>query len=551
MAASLIDPLGIHRVGVRAGLTVLEVLFAMGIILVGLVGIAAMVPFAGRQAAESYKISHGLASGSNTVAAFRGDHFILPRMERPWQLVDDEYTKGSPNVAHGGWPAFSGAWALSGPFGATNQTYYPTFDRLYDGNRAKLPSLYRYHLDKVIAGGELSGNPKAQIALAQNRALGQSFCIDPLFYSEQMSVPSFSASDTKVMRGALGNFRRSRFPFYDENYPASMNPLEFPRAGQFTTPRLLRISYRDSSLPISGGSLSGIPLKLFLDKSWVRGDAAKMTSTMESRDLVSESSEELGSAIRQFNALQGRSDYSAVIKAVESGNLISWLATVVPSDGTPIVNPLSIDPPTATSLPGMDFLPESYDVSVVVFGRRNVTELANSAFQSNSLAAIQSTGVIPSSERLARVMELSSDSGSSGTFEVVLGSYNSPNLATIPDDPASVRAKIVVGDWIMLSRYVYDNPLATNVNSTFPVRELHRWYRVVGVTGLDSFPRRVRVAGAPWDWSVHELNEMKRQSKNNASLSVPAIVDPTVIPTVATLLSDVVTVYQRTMFINK
>ena len=74
----------------RSGLTVLEVLFSMGIILVGLVGIAAMVPFAGRQASESYKIAHGLASGANTISMFQSDHFIVPRIERPWQLVDDE-----------------------------------------------------------------------------------------------------------------------------------------------------------------------------------------------------------------------------------------------------------------------------------------------------------------------------------------------------------------------------------------------------------------------------------------------------------------------------
>ena len=76
----------------RDGATVLEVLFALAIILVGLVGIAAMVPFAARQATQSYKITHALAAASNTLASFKGDLMIKPSIDRPWQLVDDFYT---------------------------------------------------------------------------------------------------------------------------------------------------------------------------------------------------------------------------------------------------------------------------------------------------------------------------------------------------------------------------------------------------------------------------------------------------------------------------
>lgn len=48
---------GIRNASIRNALTVVEVLFALGIILVGLVGIAAMIPFAARQASESYSIT--------------------------------------------------------------------------------------------------------------------------------------------------------------------------------------------------------------------------------------------------------------------------------------------------------------------------------------------------------------------------------------------------------------------------------------------------------------------------------------------------------------
>ncbi len=519
----------------RSGLTVLEVLFSMAIMLAGLMGVAMMVPFAGRQASESYKIAHGLASGSNTLSVFSSDHFILPRGDRPWQLIDDEYTKGSPNIAHGGWPAFtaSGGWALVGPYGATNKTFYPSLERLYDGTRAKVPSLYRYHLDKVLADATLGAlSAKEKLALAQNRALGQAFCIDPLFYAEQFGVP---AANVKLGRGAWGNLRRNRFPFYDESFPGSMNPLEYPRSSEFKTPRMMRSTYRDPSLPVSGSGPT------WEDMSWMRGDAAKMTSTMESRDLVFDKAED-GSVTRQFNALETGMNYNAVIKSVDSGTMISWLATVVPADGTPLVNPLSLDTTTTANIPGMEFFPESYQVSVVVFGRRNIAELATPELRANNYAGFHSIGAVPQSERLAKVTDLSVDSASSGTFEVELSAFSNGNA----DDLGNVSARLVVGDWILLSRYVYDNPLATAPASTPPIRELHKWYRIVGVTGLERFPRRVRVAGAPWDWSTHELDAIKRGGG-----VVAPYVDPNKFPTVATLLSDVVTVYQRTMTMGR
>ena len=109
----------------RDGVTVLEVLFAVGIILVGLVGIAAMVPFAARQASQSYKITHGLATASNTLASFKGDLMIKPSIDRPWVFVDDYYAKNSPNLSHAGWVfATSPSWVLQAPLGATNQSYY-------------------------------------------------------------------------------------------------------------------------------------------------------------------------------------------------------------------------------------------------------------------------------------------------------------------------------------------------------------------------------------------------------------------------------------------
>jgi hypothetical protein len=262
-----------------------------------------------------------------------------------------------------------------------------------------------------------------------------------------------------------------------------------------------------------------------------------MSATVESRDLVADKTEDNLVTTRQFVA--SGSTFDSVIKSADSNSMLSWLATVTPVDSTPIVNPLSLSLPTTTYLPPMEFFPESYDVSIVVFAKRDVREVVAETF-----ADFRSVGAVPQSERIAKVTDLSPDSASSGTFEVELDAFD--NIDPI-DDPGNVNAKIVIGDWIMLSRHVYDNPLTVNI----PIREKHRWYRVVGVTGLDTFPRRIRVAGVPWDWSIHELDAIRRLNAANPSITVPLIVNPASVPTVATILKDVVTVYQRTLSVSR
>ena len=73
----------------RYGLTVTEVLFAVGIVLVGLIGIATMVPFAARQANESYRITQAMATGTSAVEMSRSVAVARPTEERPWQIIDD------------------------------------------------------------------------------------------------------------------------------------------------------------------------------------------------------------------------------------------------------------------------------------------------------------------------------------------------------------------------------------------------------------------------------------------------------------------------------
>jgi len=75
------------RHNARGGLTVVECLFAMSIMLIGLVGIAAIVPFAGRQAADSYTIVQSLSAGENALAVFNSNAVSVPTISSPWQML--------------------------------------------------------------------------------------------------------------------------------------------------------------------------------------------------------------------------------------------------------------------------------------------------------------------------------------------------------------------------------------------------------------------------------------------------------------------------------
>jgi hypothetical protein len=286
---------------------------------------------------------------------------------------------------------------------------------------------------------------------------------------------------------------------------------------------------------------------VWLDKAWIRNDPAKLIASGDSRDINANKSEDRTATHRQFQLPDDVGNipaYTQIVKGTENPSFQSWIVTMTPAEETPIVNPLSLDTPSATFLPAMEFFPEDYDVNIIVFGRRNVRDLSGTELEQSDYPAFAANGVVPQSERLARVTHMSLESGVSGSFEVELGAYR--NTAADVDDPGNVSARVNVGDWIMLSRYVYSNPAAPDR----PIREKHRWYRIVGVTGGDAFPRRVRVAGSPWDWTIHELDHFKRTNTAPPTLMNPTTLEPTV-PTVATLLSHVVTVYERRLNVKK
>ncbi len=434
---------------VTSGLTVVEVLFAMVIVLVGLVGVAFMVPFAIRQAEDSYKITQGLAAGDNALGVFNSHSIVQPRMDAPWLFIGD------------------------------------------DGTRAVATSMSEYYASefnvRILAN---SPTTLLQYAQLQNETIGMGFCIDPMFWGAQNST------------AGLNNFTKTRFPFYNENMPTDYDPFGDATMTYITTPRLRRVSLFD---PNSDPS----------NPFWLRQPPANSLAAVSGGDLT-----QSVRAADNRNGAPLRAEYAdgagALLVSPTSGASVSWLACLTPSDSTPLIGSSMLSVATQGTL---RLLPESYDLAVVVFSKRDVRD-----FNLNATTGIGATGVVPTSERLGFLIDSSAatpDAWNAGTFDI-----------TILAD-SKVEGRVKIGDWLMLSR----NSSVEFDTGSFATRQRHKWYRVISVTGENVFPKTVRVSGEPWYWTEHEIKYYNRMN----------ITPPALPPTAVTLLKDVIQVYQRSV----
>jgi len=458
-----------------SGLTVVEVLFAMVIILVGLVGVAAMIPFAIRQAEDSYRITHGLAAGENALGVFQSQSVVQPRMDAPWQFVNDEWAGGD-----------SQGWAVT------------SWNNFYQLNE------YKLRLNALGLNGNLDTAPnRNKIALLQNQIIGTSFCIDPLFWGYQERGVKLGINDR-------GNYRRSRFPFYREGVPNSLDPFDTNRA--FETPRMRRISIADPMGPDANGN-----------SGWLRLPSSLQLAAVSGGDITAAKPDE------DKSAAPLRGEYvdgaGALMQSPTNAASVSWMATLTPSDNTPIIRPTSLtyNPYNLTLPPPIEIFPESYDLAVVVFGKRDVRESLD-----------PTTEIVPISERLGLMVPSDLEYLTSGTFDIDINSGS------------NVDPKIKVGDWLMLSRYIYSDTYNPTNYKADAIRERHKWYRVLSVAPDDAFPKSVRLSGQPWDFTEQELAAAR--TARLADPSLPAF--PPMPRTTVTMLNNVLQVFQRTVYLQ-
>jgi type II secretory pathway pseudopilin PulG len=183
----------------RNGLTLLEVIFSMVVLLVGLVAIVFLIPLAGREAEDSQQITQGLAAGESALAMFTTTNLAQPTLESPWCLVDD-IGSAEHSVA-----------TMRDAYNAAARTFPVPPDAV-------------------------------QAAIAQNEVSGIGFCVDPLFWGYQ----------NRATNDVALPFFRTRFPFmFDNTNPVLLvSNQNIPRA-----PRLLRGSLSDPQMAIPGSWL--------------------------------------------------------------------------------------------------------------------------------------------------------------------------------------------------------------------------------------------------------------------------------------------------------
>lgn len=187
----------------RLGVTLIEVVFSIGIILVGLVGLIAILPIAGRQARDTVGLNYGSALAASAYSQFESRGFAD---DSSWIIVTDTSRSASDNPATPGIDESAGNFTLQTPVFAT-------------------------FLDGVF--------PPASCTMRESvtEPFTSAFCVDPLMVANRIGYVAepggYFASFTLPGSGSPTNgYRRNRFPYYK----AQCNPLADPSRSLVTTP---------------------------------------------------------------------------------------------------------------------------------------------------------------------------------------------------------------------------------------------------------------------------------------------------------------------------
>lgn len=424
------------------GVTVVEVLFAMFVILFGLVGLAAIIPMAARQANDSYAMVHGAASMDNIVQELRGRGSIEPTQQQPWWVPND-YTLNNTGAAY-----------PTTPIGVSDAKSFTSFGAVVsEWQQRKLSELPTADPNRFVR--------------AQREGLAQGFCIDPVFCATQFRDSwNYSTAYTNDRGSATQEFmRRTRMPFFDET--VGLDGSSRYTSLSFNFPRLVRVSYQ------SGTNVAGAPLP-------VKKAMANMVG-MSGADVLQAVAEDdkAAGALRGFQTSGG-----ALLSSNSDVGSVSWMITMTPTENTP---------------PGV--VPTTFNVSTVIFnGRDRVFDavpfsVSGAEEYSRSEKLCFATADSPNNvgSSVPVYTERADLPGSDG------GSMN----IKLYSDPAT-NTSVRVGDWIMLSRRIeLGNRLNSGVlqfPNDFKVIHRHRWYRVTGTDNSETWPRVVRVTGEPWDY---------------------------------------------------
>lgn len=204
----------------RCGISVIEVLFAMGVAVIGLLGIASLIPLSGKNAADSLQMSEAAA------------------------LSNDWYSEFTARGLH-----VSGNWIMFRDFGATTGSL---------------------NFDKQL-GASLPARGCTPAPATMLRELGrESICLDPYFFA-QVAVQNPA---TGTLNAAQSNwYRPAVFPYYQDTYNPLVDSAYLRSATSSLAwdaqPRMVRVT-----VPGSGGAMMPLSIRSLEQKFLSTDDLA-------------------------------------------------------------------------------------------------------------------------------------------------------------------------------------------------------------------------------------------------------------------------------------
>jgi type II secretory pathway pseudopilin PulG len=500
----------------RRGTTLMEVLFAIGIVLVGLVGIAALIPLAGRQVVDSKTATLAASMAQNSYRSIEAANLHVPSTDRPWLIARDD---------------------ANHPTGR-QFTAYGSFESLIDEEATWVAS-------QAINGGVAN---TVAIPLSRAYASRRGYCIDPLFWASQPFEPA-TASNPPVpfvqdSTSADFPYRRSRFPHYHERF----NPVDGVNLANATVDRSNEIVTHPTVLQVDAGApprMTRITYAASPFAPYIPARARFAESLFASTDDVTNP---LSSGDRSLNGIRGYFTQGSGmaqgenLMQVASSQGISWMATLAPLEQAGnIVN-------------------NQFRLSVILFANRD------RSFQAPGPGV--DLKAMPNAEQVAWAFQP----------DFVTGLTKPPMGPTVPLSNeysycgengfavdlywnSAYATPVKVGDWVMLSRRWRTaansgNTMLDELNTI----QLHRWYRVVSAMTPQEFTNTLPVALPHVDSgkvAIPAPATPRRTTRQSVQLLGPdwyfqaplASNDPQQRPTQATIVRGVSAVYERTVTI--
>lgn len=329
----------------------------------------------------------------------------------------------------------------------------------------------------------------------------QSICLDPYFFTEpdvQKSIRNIPTVST------MGAYRPAVFPYYQDGY----NPVtdSFAPADHWEDqPRMVRVSIDAPTLPSNPFRQVS---RHYVETLFTAGD--------DFVEFVADEKETSFPATRVFSGIRPSAPAVPNFGKAISERKYSWLATLTPR----------VDP-----VPTIAATQSEYSVSIVVFQKRDMKWL----IPGDTGVGISENK--PSGERLVWVVPLSGNfvGGNGGRVRLISSAANSDRL--------------YIGDWILLGKH-FD---AVSLLDRFAY---FKWYRIVATDAEPTIGplSGVSPTGDPYDrsltapvWSREVVLEGPDFNFGSPIISRSAPPSTIIVPTTGTLMSNVITVIDRTV----